>query len=71
MVAKSDTDITFLIGQNGDVEWFWKPERPDLTTEQAMVIAHVKGMRNIASAIENLAAAVEKLADRMPNPDEV
>lgn len=65
----SETSSTLVFGlskDSGDVEWFY--ETAEITTEQAMVIAHARGLHRVASAIENLANAVYALADKMPDP---
>jgi hypothetical protein len=68
MTKQSDTTLTFALGENGDVEWYF--ETAELTTEQAMVIAHARGLAKVASAIENLASAVGAIADKMRHPDD-
>ncbi len=70
MTTEKDSSVTFVIGESGDVEWIYEKGQPDLTTEQAMVIAHARGLFKVASAIENLALAVDALAEKLPHPGE-
>ena len=70
MTTEADSSVTFVIGESGDVEWFFETGRPDLTTEQAMVIVHARGLFKVASAIENLALALDTRAERLSHPDD-
>ena len=55
---------TIFSYEAGKLTWTWIGEMPELTTEQAQVIALGSGAGQITNAIERLAAAVERLADK-------
>jgi hypothetical protein len=70
MAKESDSSLMFFLAESGDVEWLYKAGAPDLTTEQAMVIVHARGMNKIAAAFESLALAVDSLAAKIGTPQE-
>jgi hypothetical protein len=53
-----ETDVTFAL-DDGKVVWYWRPERPDLTEQQAIII----GVNQIAGALENVAKALDNIAE--------
>jgi hypothetical protein len=40
-----------------------RPDAPDMTVNQAMVVAQIQSARMVANAISELAAAIDRLAD--------
>lgn len=50
--------FTFSIGQDGELEWTFRQSAPDMTTEQAAVVAQARGLRDIARGLEAIADAI-------------
>ncbi len=69
MTEKSDTSLTFFLGESGDVEWIYEVGIPDINTEQAMVIVQARGMSKLAAAFDRLAFAVETLGEKLNSQD--
>ncbi|MFM2041818.1 MAG: hypothetical protein RLY86_394 [Pseudomonadota bacterium] len=54
--------VTFVLAEDfKSLEWYGKPA-PELTMNQAAIIANLQSARIIASSIDGLASAVERLA---------
>ena len=56
--TSSTPRFTFYVGPDGGLEWMYPSLAPDLTTEQAAVVAQVRGMRDIARGLEAIADAI-------------
>lgn len=50
--------FTFYMGPDGDVAWMHPELAPDMTAEQAAVVAQMRGMRDIARGLEAIADAI-------------
>ena len=61
-----DSDVIFAISKEGGLEWFYPEKRPDLTAEQALVIAVSelnRGLREIASGLHAIADSIRFRAE--------
>jgi hypothetical protein len=61
-MSEQETDVTFFC-DNNTISWHFPQMRPDLTTDQAMVIAVFglgQAMQEIASSLSDVAEAIRE-----------
>ena len=64
--SKKESEVIFAFDKNGAVEWLYPLQRPDLTSEEAMVVGINKGAKalsDIAESLNAVANALDRLAD--------